>query len=223
MELFKLLGSELKFSITNHPQTDGQTERINALLEEYLRHYVTATQKNWVDLLDTAQLCFNLHRSSATGMNPFELAMGWQPRTPLDVTKQRVGGDSPAAHRLAISRQEMFDKARESLEKAARRMKKYADQNRRALEFQIGDKVVLKLTPQNLKKVSSKTRQRGLIPKFEGSFEAIKKVGEVAYILKLPERLKLYPTFHVSFLKPYVEDAKPGSVQVKCAPPLVMK
>ena len=54
VELFKLLGLELKFSTANHPQTDGQTERINALLEEYLRHYVTATQKNWVDLMDIA-------------------------------------------------------------------------------------------------------------------------------------------------------------------------
>ena len=116
----------------------------------------------------------------------------------------------------------MFDEARESLEKAARRMKKYADQHRRALKFQIGDKVLLKLTPQILKKVSSKTRQRGLIPKFEGPFEVIKKVGEVAYMLKLPERLKLHPTFHVSFLKPYVEDAEPGRAQVKCAPLLVM-
>ena len=61
--------------------------------------------------------------------------MGWQPRTPLDVAKQRVGGDCPAAHRLAISRHEMLDEARESLEKAARRIKKYAAQHRRALEF----------------------------------------------------------------------------------------
>ena len=82
VELFKLLGSELKFSTANHPQTDDQIERINALLEEYFRHYVTATQKNWVDLLDSTQLCYNLHRSFATGMNPFELVMGWQPRTP---------------------------------------------------------------------------------------------------------------------------------------------
>ena len=222
MELFKLLGSELKFSIANHPQTDGQTKRINGLREEYLKHYVMATQKNWVDFLDTAQFCYNLHRSLATWMSPFELAMGWEPRTPLDVAKQQVGGDSPAAHLLAISRQEMFDEARESLEKETRRMKKYADQHRGALEFQIEDKVLLKLTPQILKKVSSKTRQRGLIPKFEGPFEVIKKVGEVTYMLKLPERLKLHPTFHVSFLKPYVEDAEPGRVQVKRAPPLVV-
>ena len=117
------------------------------------------------------------------------------------MAKQRVGGDNPTAHRLAISPQEMFDKARECLEKAARRMKKYADQHRRALEFQIGDKVLLKLTPQILKKFINKTRQRGLIPKFEGPFEVIKKAREVAYMLKLLERLKLHPTFHVSFLK----------------------
>lgn len=60
IELFQLLGSELKFSIVNHPQTDGQIERINTLLEEYPRHYVTIAQKNWVDLLDIAQLCYNL-------------------------------------------------------------------------------------------------------------------------------------------------------------------
>ena len=94
------------------------------------------------------------------------------------MAKQRVGGDSPAAHRLTISQQEMFDETRESREKAARRMKKYADQHRWALEFQIEDKVLLKLTPQILKKVSSKTRQRGLIPKFKGPFKVIKKVGE---------------------------------------------
>ena len=111
VELFKLLGSELKFSTTNHPQTDGQTERINALLEEYLRHYVTATQKNWVDLLDTAQLCYNLQRSSTTGMSPFKLAIGVQPRMPLKVAKQKVGGNSPTTYKMAQSRQEMFDEA----------------------------------------------------------------------------------------------------------------
>ena len=71
--------------------------------------------------------------------------------------------------------------------------------------------------------VSSKTRQRGLISKFEGPFEVIKKVGEVAYMLKLSERLKLHPIFHVSFLKPYFEDVEPGRAQVKRAPLLVMK
>ena len=101
--------------------------------------------------------------------------MGWQSITSLDVAKQRVGGDNPVAYRLAISRQKMFDEAWESLEKAAKRMKKYADQQRRSLEFHVGDKVLLKPTPRILKKISNMTRQRGLIPKFEGPFEVIKR------------------------------------------------
>ena len=52
--LFGLLGSKLKFSTANHPQTDGQTERTNAVLEEYLRHFVTASQTDWLELLDAA-------------------------------------------------------------------------------------------------------------------------------------------------------------------------
>ena len=83
--LFNMMGSELKFSTANHPQTDGQTERMNALLEEYLRHYVTASQKDWVDLLDVAQFCYNLHKSSATGMSPFELVYGQQPLAPHEI------------------------------------------------------------------------------------------------------------------------------------------
>ncbi|WMV25448.1 hypothetical protein MTR67_018833 [Solanum verrucosum] len=74
--MFNMMGTELKFSTANHPQTDGQTERINHLLEEYLRHYVTTSQRNWVALLDTAQFCNNLHKSSATEMSPFEIVLG---------------------------------------------------------------------------------------------------------------------------------------------------
>ena len=96
-----------------------------------------ATQKNWVDLMDTAQLCYNLQRSSAIGMSSFELAIGVQPRMPLEVTKLKAGESSPAAYKMAQSRQEMFDEARDSLEKAARRMKKYADHDCRPWNFRL--------------------------------------------------------------------------------------
>lgn len=222
--LFNLIGTELKFSTANHPQTDGQTERINALLEEYLRHYVTASQGNWLSLMDTAQFCYNLHQSSSTGMSPAELAFGQQPLTPVGVAKQKSEGKCPAAYRFALGKQEMIDQARDSLAKAQRRMKKSADASRRPLEFKVGDLVLLKLTPQIWKKIKSKTVHRGLVPKYDGPFEVVKQVGRVAYRLKLPERLKVHPTFHVSYLKPFHQDLVDSErKQGKRAPPVIRK
>ncbi|CAL9004849.1 unnamed protein product [Prunus brigantina] len=103
-------------------------------------------------------------------------------------------------------------------------MKKYADKGRRALEFKVGDKVLLKLTPQIWKKINSKVVHRGLIPKYDGPFEVIKCVGNVSYRLKLPDRLKVHPTFHVSFLKPFFEDCEdPLRGQALRAPPVIQK
>ena len=222
--LFGFLGSELKFSTANHPQTDGQTERMNQLLEEYLRHYVSASQRNWLELVDVAQFCYNLQQSSATGKSPFEVIFGVQPRTPNEVAIQKSGGACPAAYRFALGRQEMVDEAHSSLEKAVRRMKKYADQRRRPLEFEVGDQVLLKLTPQIWKKIKSRKIHKGLVQKYDGPFEIVKRVGTVAYRLKLPDRLKLHPTFHVSFLKPFRPDLLlDGRKQKNRAPPVIRK
>ncbi|KAL5758005.1 hypothetical protein ACOSP7_020616 [Xanthoceras sorbifolium] len=84
-ELFNLLGSNLHFSTSFHPQTDGQTERVNNLLELYLRHFVSANQRDWAKLLDVAQFSYNLQKSGATHHSPFELATGQQPLTPQTV------------------------------------------------------------------------------------------------------------------------------------------
>ena len=164
-----------------------------------------------------------MQRSSAIGMSPFEVAIGFHPRTPLDVlvTEQPGSSVSLAAYKFAKSRQDFLDEAKDNLEKASRCMKKYADKGRRPLEFKQGEMVLLKLTPQIWKKIRYKQFQRGLIPKYDGPFEIVKRIRNVAYKLKLPERLKRHPTFHVSFLKPYHSDPSPDKVQAKRNPPMV--
>ena len=128
---------------------------------------------------------------------------------------------SPAAYKFAKTQHDLLDEARDSLEKASRCMKKYVDKGRRPLEFEEGEKVLLKLTPQIWKKIRNKQFQRGLLLKYDCPFEIVKRIGNVAYKPKLPERLKLHPTFHVSFLKPYHHDSSPDIVQAKRNSPMI--
>ncbi|KAK4397896.1 hypothetical protein Sango_1265100 [Sesamum angolense] len=96
------------------------------------------------------------------------------------------------------------------------------DMGRRHVEFSVGDQVLLKLTPQIWKKISSKSVHRGLIPKYDGPFEVVSKVGSLAYRLKLLDRLKIHPTFHVSFLKKFHQDLlDTARQQTRRAPPVI--
>ncbi|GJZ49134.1 putative nucleotidyltransferase, ribonuclease H [Tanacetum coccineum] len=180
-ELFKIMGTDLNFSMSFHLQTDGQTERVNALLELYLRHYVSANQHDWAKLLDVAQFSYNMQRSEATRKSPFELVTGHQPLTPNALAASYKGSSQ-----------------------AAKKMKKWANAKRRHVEFEVGDQVMVKLLPQQFK--SLRKVHKGLIRRYEGPFSVIGRVGKVFYRVQLPPKLKIHPVFHVSFLKPYHGD-----------------
>ncbi|ERF69955.1 hypothetical protein EPUS_08766 [Endocarpon pusillum Z07020] len=76
--LMDQIGTKHKLSTAYHPQTDGQTERINQTLEQYLRCYVNYRQNNWVTLLPLAQFAYN-SSTAATGMSPFYANYGYEP------------------------------------------------------------------------------------------------------------------------------------------------
>ncbi|KAK3004276.1 hypothetical protein RJ639_019881 [Escallonia herrerae] len=214
-ELFKLFGSQLSMSSSYHPESDGQTERFNSMLEEYLRHFVSATQKNWVKLLDVAQLCFNSRKSSSTGKSAFEIVNGQQPLLPHTVNVPNAG-KSPRAISFSEEWRQNIDLAHSYLEKAARRMKKHADKNRRSQEFNVGDKVMVKLLQQDRKFLRG--RDSRLLQKYEGPLTIVKKIGKMAYKVDPPHwwSRQLHPVFHVSMLKPFYEDtADPSRGQIK--------
>ncbi|GJR65634.1 putative nucleotidyltransferase, ribonuclease H [Tanacetum coccineum] len=136
------MGTDVNFSTSFHPQKDGQTERVNALLELYLRHYVSANQHDWAKLLDVAQFSYNMQRSEATRKSPFELVKGRQPLTP-NALAASYEGSSPAAYKTMKEWHKQADLARASLDKAAKKMKKWADERRRHVEFEVGDQVMV--------------------------------------------------------------------------------
>ena len=203
-ELFKILGSSLSYSSAYHPETDGQTERFNGMLEEYLRHFVSATQKNWPQLLDVAQLCFNCQKSTSTNRSPFELVTGQQPILPYSLDAPYTG-KSPRAFNFTKEYKQNLEVARAYLEKAAKRMKRWADKGRRPLSFQEGDLVLIKFSPEQFKGLRQKDSR--LIRRYEGPFKVLKRIGRAAYKIQLPETIKCHPVLHVSRLKPFHEDS----------------
>ncbi|KAK3008977.1 hypothetical protein RJ639_015387 [Escallonia herrerae] len=214
-ELFKLFGSQLSMSSSYHPESDGQMERFNSMLEEYLCHFVSATQKNWVKLLDVAQLCFNSRKSSSTWKSAFEIVNGQQPLLAHTVNVPNAR-KSPRAISFSEEWRQNIDLVHSYLEKATRRMKKHADKNRRSQEFNVGDKVMVKLLPQDRKFL--KGRDSRLLQKYEGPLTIVKKIGKMAYKVDPPHwwSCQLHPVFHVSMLKPFCEDtADPSRGQIR--------
>ncbi|KAA0046216.1 reverse transcriptase [Cucumis melo var. makuwa] len=114
------------------------TERFNYMLEEYLRHFVNARQKNWVQLLDIAQFCFNGQASSSIGRSPFEIVSGRQPVLP-HLVDHPFAGKNPQVLNFTKEWKQTNDIDRVYLEKALKWMKKWADKKRRPLEFRAED------------------------------------------------------------------------------------
>jgi hypothetical protein len=79
--LWKRMGSELKMSTSFRP--DGQIERVNLVIQQFLRNYVAADQQDWVDHLKLAEFCYNNSANSATGFTPFQMVTGKSPIVPM--------------------------------------------------------------------------------------------------------------------------------------------
>ncbi|CAL1360521.1 unnamed protein product [Linum trigynum] len=202
-ELFKIMGSGLNFSTTFHQQRDGQTKCVNALQEVYLGHYVSANQRDLVTLMDTTQFSYNLHCSESTNTSPFELATGQQPLTPTTVATGYIS-NNPTVDKFAKDWHEKMEMAKSYLAGASKKMKKWADKKRRHLEFEEGDMVMVKFYPHRFKHL--RNVNKGLIHRYEGTFNIVKRIDKVAYKVEMSSHLEIHPVFHVSQLKVFNDD-----------------
>ena len=88
-KVFKKLDTTLSMSSANHSESNGQTKRVNQILEDMLRSYVTKKQSNWEEYLPLLEFAYNSSKHSATGFTPFMLMYGFQPRSPMAVGLER--------------------------------------------------------------------------------------------------------------------------------------
>jgi hypothetical protein len=196
--LQKAMGTKLDFSTTYHPQTDGQTERVNKVLEDLLRACVLAFDRSWESSLPYAEFSYNNSYQASIKMSPFEAVYGRKCQTPLmwsNVREKALEGPAfvkEAEEKVALIRRRLLE--------AQSRQKSYADNRRRELRFGEGDFVYLKVSPmRGVRRFQVKGK---LAPRFIGPYPIIDRVGPAAYRLEQPESMSdIHNVFHVSQLR----------------------
>jgi hypothetical protein len=196
--LHESMDTKLNFSSAYHPQTDGQTERTNQVLEDMLRACALKHGRSWDKSLPYAEFSYNNSYKASLKMAPFEALYGRKYRTPLYWNHTRESQVfSPEILQEAEKQVQII---RENLKTAQSRQKSYADNRRRELIFEVGDFVYLKVSPmRGMKRFKVKGK---LSPCYIGPFKILERKGEVAYQLELPDSLSdVHDVFHVSQLK----------------------
>ncbi|GJY82783.1 putative reverse transcriptase domain-containing protein [Tanacetum coccineum] len=192
------LGTNLDMSTAYHPQTDGQSERTIQTLKDMLRACAINFGKGWVNHLPLVEFSYNNSYHASIKAAPFEALYGRKCRSPVCWTE--VGEAQILGPELIQETTEKIIQIKQRMQAARDRQKSYADLKRKPMEFQVGDKVMLKVSPW--KGVVRFGKRGKLNPRYVGPFKVLEKVGEVAYKLELPEELsRVHNTFHVSNLK----------------------
>ncbi|KAE8213221.1 hypothetical protein CF319_g9194, partial [Tilletia indica] len=195
LEVLSLLRIKPNLSTAFHPQTDGQTERINQVLEQYLRIFCDYLQDDWSELLPLAEFAYNNAFHSTIGMSPFFANYGFHPRLDINLRSSTI----PAAHKHARVLQQTHKIAQDNIRKALESHAKYANLRRApAPQHQPGDLVWLIRKNIRTDRPSDKLDAKRL-----GPFPIERQVGTSAFRLSLPPSMRVHPTFHVSLLEPY--------------------
>jgi hypothetical protein len=198
---------EIHFTSGHHPEANGQVERLNQSLEQYIRHYCNYQQTNWFELLPIAEFTYNNTPHDSTGISPFFANKGYNPSIRVYPEKDIA---SVRARDLAVDISQLQEILKERLRDAQERYTESANRRRQPPPtFSVGDRVYVLA-----EHISTTRPQRKLAEKFLGPYKVIAKPSSQSYTIELPQSMRtVHPVFHVSQLEPYVEDQFPGRRQ----------
>ncbi|GBG74902.1 hypothetical protein CBR_g19415 [Chara braunii] len=208
--LHEVYGSQLRFSSSYHPQTDGQTEVTNKTLGNILRKFVRDDQQ-WDLHLAHVEIAYNHTLSPATGMSPFYCDLGYHPRVPEDfLRRSRLCPDTrcPALDDRIAHMAMIMKRAHESLADSQTRMVARANRSRMDHPFKVDDDVLIDARHLQLKADTLRKFRR----RFFGPCCILQAVGSdtvaspVSFRVKLPDylrRTRVHDVYHISLLRPY--------------------
>jgi hypothetical protein len=204
-----------RLSTAFHPQTDGQTERMNQTIEQYLRIYSNYQQNNWADHLAVAEFAYNNARQATLKCTPFFANYGFNPRFSFNPQPTINSDAAPAAQLTAERLRNLHDDLVEKIKKSQNDQARYYDTKHKRIEFAVGDKVWLRAVNIKTQRPSKKLDWKKL-----GPFKIIERIGTQSYRLELPQSLKLHPVFHVAVLEPFY--ANPFRDRAQPPPPPIV-
>lgn len=177
-ELFKPNGTKLRMSTAYYPQSDGQTEVLNRVLEQYLRVFVHQKPSLWGRFFGLAEWCYNTTNHSATGLSPFQVTYG---KPPPNIHSYIAGTSSvEAVDSLLADRTAMLTTLRNKLLKAQQQMKLTTNANRRDVSYAVGDWVYVKLRPyRQVSLFGAKYHKLG--KRYYGPYKITEAIGPVAF------------------------------------------
>ena len=213
-ELCKKLSIRSGLSTAHHPQTDGETERVNQELELYLRTFCNHRGDDWTTWLPLAEFCHNRRAHSATKQSPFHMLMGYHPLVKLPTSPYMTKSMSNKERLDTLLK--IRDEAKASHDLAAEEMRRRAE-NPDYKPFEVGDKVWLEG-----KHIATAHPSAKLAPRRYGPYKVQEVLSPITFKLDLPSNLRqLHPVFHASLLTPYTETTEHGKPQKMPTPVMV--
>jgi hypothetical protein len=201
-EFCKLLGIKSSMTTAYHPEADGQTERQNHVIEQYLRCFCDYRQDDWASLLSSCEFSLNNTVKESTKVSPFFFELGRHPRIAPNI----VGPlRHPSLEQMFEARSQAQEEAKASMLMAQEHAKWYFDQNHRTVPFKVGDKVWIK--GKDIKIHLKKPLSDKLAAQKHGPFEITDQYGEATFRVKLTKKYESrHPVFHAQKLIMHQED-----------------
>ena len=208
-------GIKIKFSLAQHPETNGQTENANKVMKNYLQAYVSHTQDNWVDHLPMAEFLANNHINKLTGMTLFFADNGFHPCTGVEPPQTYQGAgwkvELLAADRIVANQEEMISYLQDQLTWSQQEQAHWANQNRQPHpEYKVRDIVYV-----DARHFASERDSKSLSMKNARPWKIICNISNKAYELEIPQQIKdagLTPVFHSWKLHLAPSDLFPGQI-----------
>ena len=213
-EFTKVLGTKRKLSMAYHPQTDGQTERMNQEIGTFLRHYMNYQQDDWMEWLATAEFLYNDKKHAVTDRTLFELNFGRHPWKGDLMVQTGI----PRVEEFIKNLQKSWEHTTYAMEETQRNMKWQFDKKRRNPQgLKVGDHMWLENKNIHLNRPSKKLDNKRYRP-----FRITKNIGSGAFQLELPEGWMIHNIFNEDFLTQCVELKFKGQHKNPAPPPTII-